>query len=242
MAFPAERKALIEVCRDTRFRGEGLLGLSGVHFLRLLRVIERPQRLDLRPGAKAIADILEERILNGRVVPEETLAGARWVYQSRRGGRFEMPASSSLVRSLGAFDAYIRSFAASGDLIVIDEPEMNLHPAAQLMLAEVLGLLVHGGVNIVLTTHSPYIVDHVNNLVEAGSVPAAKRAGLAQEFKLRKTEAFLDESNVAAYLFAEDGRVSPIFNRETRIIDWSTFGAVSEEMTNLHPEIYSAAE
>jgi hypothetical protein len=241
VAFPAERKALTELCRDPQFRAEDLFSLSGVHFLKLLRLFARVRRFDPRFGSEPIAGILEERILDGRVVLEETPAGGRWVYQSNSGGRFEMPAASSLVRSLGGFDAYLRLFAAPGDLILIDEPEMNAHPDAQLVLAEILGLLVNSGVNVILTTHSPYIIDHINNLLGASNVPLQKQDELAKQFKLQRKEAFLKSADVAGYLFGEQGDVKLAFNAETQTIDWSTFGAVSEQVTNLYPEILSAS-
>jgi AAA15 family ATPase/GTPase len=151
-----------------------------------------------------------------------------------------MPAASSLVRSLGGFDAYLRLFAAPGDLILIDEPEMNAHPDAQLVLAEILGLLVNSSVNVILTTHSPYIIDHINNLLGASNVPLQKQDELAKQFKLQRKEAFLKSADVAGYLFGEQGDVKLASNAETEI-DWSTFGAVSEQVTNLYPEILSAS-
>jgi hypothetical protein len=212
-----------------------------VHYLKLLRLFARVRRFDPRFGSKRIAAILEDRILDGRVVPEETPAGGQWVYQSNVGAHFKIPAASSLVRSLGGFDAYVRSFATPGDLIVIDEPEMNAHPDAQLTLVEVLGLLVNSGVNVILTTHSPYIVDHINNLLGASTVPLGKQDELAKQFKLQEKDAFLKLEDVAGYLFGEQGDVNLAFNPETRTIDWSTFGAVSEQVTNLYPEILSAS-
>jgi predicted ATPase len=52
-------------------------------------------------------------------------------------------------------------------LILLEEPEMGVHPRR---LGEIVGLLreitkgTHGGhpAQIVLTTHSPYLLDHIN--------------------------------------------------------------------------------
>ena len=46
---------------------------------------------------------------------------------------------------------------------------------------------------------------------------------------------------MAGYLFGEQGDVKLASNAETEAIDWSTFGAVSEQVTNLYPEILSAS-
>ena len=62
---------------------------------------------------------------------------------------------------------YLRYLAEPDDLIVIDEPEMNLHPAAQVEIIEFLAMLVNAGLNVLITTHSPYIIDHISNLIVA---------------------------------------------------------------------------
>nr|WP_321280735.1 AAA family ATPase [uncultured Vibrio sp.] len=44
-------------------------------------------------------------------------------------------------------------------LIVIDEPEVNLHPEWQVEYAKVIADLVRVGVTVIITTHSPYMID-----------------------------------------------------------------------------------
>jgi len=56
--------------------------------------------------------------------------------------------------------AYAQAFGQSDGLIlVIDEPEAHLHPLAQEWLASRLDGLATNGLQVVLTTHSPYFVD-----------------------------------------------------------------------------------
>jgi predicted ATPase len=50
--------------------------------------------------------------------------------------------------------------------LIIDEPEMNLHPEAQVKLLEILTMAVNRGLKVLITTHSPYITDHLTNLME----------------------------------------------------------------------------
>jgi hypothetical protein len=241
IAFPAERKALIELCHDANFRGEGLFSRTGVHFLQLLRLLAFVQFAPQEKGSVPIAEVLEDELLGGRVEAEKGLAGSRWVYQSKEGLRLELPAASSLVRSLGGFNAYLRLFARPGDLIVIDEPEMNAHPDAQLAITEVLCRLVNAGVNVILTTHSPYIVDHINNLMEAAELSQEKQSDIASRFKLGGKDAFISTENVACYEFSEDGKIRDRLGRSDRIIDWSTFGDVSDRISNLYTDILDAS-
>ena len=53
----------------------------------------------------------------------------------------------------------------SGDMLMIDEPELNLHPESQRKLAKLLVLLVNKGVRVFITTHSDYIIREFNTLL-----------------------------------------------------------------------------
>ena len=49
------------------------------------------------------------------------------------------------------------------DVIILDEPEIHLHPQWQIAYAELIVLLQkHFDLSVVVTTHSPYFVDAIN--------------------------------------------------------------------------------
>ena len=48
---------------------------------------------------------------------------------------------------------------------MIDEPELNIHPENQREIARLLARLVNAGLNIVISTHSDYIVRELNSLI-----------------------------------------------------------------------------
>ena len=52
-----------------------------------------------------------------------------------------------------------------GDLLIIDEPELNLHPENQRRVARLLARLVNLGIKIFITTHSDYIIKELNTLI-----------------------------------------------------------------------------
>ena len=72
---------------------------------------------------------------------------------------------SSAIKSLVALDLYLRHIAQPDDMLMIDEPELNLHPDNQRCMARLLARLVNKGVNIFITTHSDYILKEINNLL-----------------------------------------------------------------------------
>ena len=50
-------------------------------------------------------------------------------------------------------------FLRQGNIVIIDEPEVHLHPKWQLLYAEIIICLVQQGTHVIVTTHSPYILE-----------------------------------------------------------------------------------
>ena len=76
-----------------------------------------------------------------------------------------MVESSSTVRSLVDLGFYLHHVAQKGSLLMVDEPELNLHPANQRRIARLFARLVNLGVKVFITTHSDYIVKELNTLI-----------------------------------------------------------------------------
>lgn len=79
--------------------------------------------------------------------------------------KLSMDESSSAVRSLLDIGFYIKHIAQVGDLLIIDEPELNLHPENQRKIARLLAILVNVGIRVFITTHSDYIIKELNLLI-----------------------------------------------------------------------------
>ena len=73
--------------------------------------------------------------------------------------------SSSAVRSLLDIGFYLKHIAQPGDLLMIDEPELNLHPENQRRVARLLARLVNLGIRVFVTTHSDYLIKELNTLI-----------------------------------------------------------------------------
>lgn len=72
----------------------------------------------------------------------------------------ELGTGQSQVLALAFAYAYAMAYGQSdGTILVIDEPEANLHPLAQRWLATRLNTLSAPGLQVVITTHSPHFVD-----------------------------------------------------------------------------------
>lgn len=79
--------------------------------------------------------------------------------------RLSMDESSSAVRSLLDIGFYLRHEAQIGDLLIVDEPELNLHPENQRRIAKLFARLINIGIKVFITTHSDYIIKEINTLI-----------------------------------------------------------------------------
>jgi len=79
--------------------------------------------------------------------------------------KLTMDESSSSVRSLLDIGFYLKHQAEKGDLLIIDEPELNLHPENQRRMARLFSRLINIGLNVFITTHSDYIIKELNTLI-----------------------------------------------------------------------------
>ncbi len=115
--------------------------------------------------AKECPDILDEfsDIVGGSYLIAET----DMLYFIPKGTNIKltMGESSSSVRSLLVLAFYLSHLAAKGDLLIIDEPELNLHPENQRRMARLFSRLVNIGIKVFITTHSDYIVKELNTLI-----------------------------------------------------------------------------
>lgn len=110
--------------------------------------------------------------------------------------------------------------------IYFDEPEAHLHPGAQRIVMEIVAALVRSGAQVILTTHSPYILYALNNFLTAGEV-LDKGRKLPPELP---TEVALLPQQVAAYCFNSDGQARDIMDREVGLVDSNELNRVAEDL------------
>jgi len=71
----------------------------------------------------------------------------------------ELGTGQQQILALSFAHAYAKSFLGQGLIFIIDEPEAHLHPLAQKWLAKRMFKMAENGLQIILTTHSPFFID-----------------------------------------------------------------------------------
>ncbi|AYQ57128.1 hypothetical protein MS2017_1440 [Bathymodiolus thermophilus thioautotrophic gill symbiont] len=80
---------------------------------------------------------------------------------------------ASGIKSFGILQMLLSAnFLDERTLVVLDEPEVHLHPKWQLKYAEIIVLLVENNISVLVTTHSPYMIEALERYSEKYKVGA----------------------------------------------------------------------
>ena len=178
----------------------------------------------------ALADAIEQKIQRGnrtRLKPTR-LGGQEIKVDVKRGLSIDLYNASSSIKQLAPLLLYLRFRAAPNGFLIIDEPEMGLHPESQARLLEALAILVNLGVRVLVTTHSPYIMAHLNNLAHGDVEHPRRLKKQAPSLYLGDERAFLPMSKISAYEM-QGGELRSLKDPDYGV-RWDTLSDVSVEL------------
>lgn len=98
--------------------------------------------------------------------------------------------------------------------IVVEEPELNLFPTHQVaLIRKIISGMNKNNSNIVITTHSPYILSVIDNMILANDIynNAKENKNIQKKItNIVKKNEFIDFNDVASYCFDNKGNVTDI--------------------------------
>ena len=257
--MPAERNGLHLFFRELSMRRAALLhhaSRNNIDIGELLRDVIRSRyalpiadyidwlntlserQLSKSQGFHACAEQLKRSLAGGayRVDPQTGAIDFR-PYRIRRDERpsssMGLHIASSTVKSLFGLWFYLEHQASPGDILMIDEPELNIHPDNQRKIARLLARLVNAGVNVVISTHSDYIVREFNNLIMLSQDSGQK---LLKKHRYDADEVLRPEQ-IGAYLF-DHQTIQPFQVTPDDGIYATTFDQVIRELNQANDDIY----
>ena len=215
----------------------------------------------LEDASKADSFLVEKhpRILNdfADIIGGEYIAGSDdtiYFKPARQRMKLTMDESSSAARSLLDIGFYLRHVAAPGQMLMVDEPELNLHPENQRRIARLLARLVNVGIRVFITTHSDYIIRELNTLIMLNhDKPHLKRIARANGYQ---EDDLISSNQVRVYMAQED--LMPLEKDQKRRrrghtlvpadidpqlgIEASSFDKTIDQMNNILEDIVWGAE
>ncbi len=171
---------------------------------------------------------LESQMFGGQIVAKPSRT--RWpkIYFRYKEKDMPMHTAASSIKNLAVFLLYIEHAAKQNEIIILEEPETDLHPNNQRLLARFIARLVNAGLRILVTTHSPYFLEQLSHCVLSGMINNKKSA------KVLSVGESLKPDDVATYTFrSHDGgyQVVPISLS-------SEAGIPQDEFTSTDDDLY----
>lgn len=147
--------------------------------------------------------------------------------------------ASSTVKTFFSLVFYLEHLAKKGDTLIIDEPELNLHPDNQRKMARILSIISNRNIKVIVSTHSDYFIRELNNLIMLNDNFKSKK-------DLMKKYHYLDEmvlslDNVNAYMLNKN-EISLMEKDKKEGIIATTFDEVICNMNSISDEIYYRKE
>ena len=175
--------ALIALAPTAPLRGISMPPMPGMasEFYALLL------RLKRREGPFGKMSDLFKEVIEGDVVlePLKVPEGkSKMVYRFKfkdRESSVDLIHAASMIKELAPIYLVVRELVDKGHLLIVEEPESHLHPAAQVKLMEVFARLVREGLNMLITTHSDILLRKLAHLMMEGSAEAGANVGLKPE-------------------------------------------------------------
>lgn len=155
-----------------------------------------------------IIKMLETNIIDGQIdVNEETshiYYKPKHIYNSDV-SEFAIYLSSAVITELAPLILFLKYYGNYKN-IIMEEPEISLHPYLQQQLTRVFIKLVNSGKNVLITTHSDTIVQHINNMIKLNANEKERQKKLMKKYKYDEDD-IISEDKIRMYQFdtKEDG-------------------------------------
>ena len=206
-----------------------------INFLsQMPRVMERQTRKNNK--FIQLAEDIEKNFLCGEYKVKDN---KKIVYVTENGKELELYTSSSLVKTVVGIINYLKYFAVKGDYFLIDEPELNLHPENQRKIARIFARMINYGINIVMTTHSPYIINELNNLIMLNKVSVTDKERIMNGNGIAE-DSIIKIKDISSYL-VKNNEIKEM-NKGEFGLEVESFNETVDNLNNLSDDIYSSIE
>ena len=240
--MPPSRGSLIAVPDKTRLDIQNVMGmyqefLSDLSYLKSRETNRKPST-----NLKTAQLILQKEILQGDIIIKES----ELVYHVNT---IDIPitAAASSIKEISPFALMIQKKVLGNYSVLFEEPESHLHPELQVKVAELMGYALQEGTHLQITTHSDYILRHLNDLIR---LHLLKKLMTDEDFTsyCEKTRynpnITINPLDVAAfYLFVDEHGNSIIKQQDTsKGIPFDTFEEVIKSQMGRSVDLYEQVE
>ena len=201
-------KALVESALKDKFNlgtvQKNLLTRPNSDFLTKLSGITGDDRSDAKKEnlfnrTQAAVRIIEKNIIKGQVSVSDLPAHEIFYHPRETDLQLPMFVTSGVVTEMTPLLLFFRNGVA--ETVLIEEPEISMHPQLQCEMARVLVRLANYEIPVFVTTHSDLIIQHINNMIKLAATP--DRDSIAKKLGYEECD-WIERDKVRVYQFDVD--------------------------------------
>jgi len=205
------------------------------YIIRLNKLEEYENKEETEIYKNLVKNINIQNIIEGEII----IKSNQIIYKSENDLELNMGLVSSTVKTLAGFFLYLKYQAQTGDIVFIDEIELNLHPENQRKIIKLINYLSKQGIKFIISTHSPIVTEEIDNML------------LFEKFKDKINSEEMKEYGINSEygLKTSDINVFHLYNKTVEKIkendgefEIETFNSVLEETDNLYQTLLFYAE
>lgn len=153
---------------------------------------------DTMRASRVLPDL--QALIDGEVAYDKTERD--FVFRRPSGASISIKNTASGIKVFGLLKMLVANeFVAKNTALIFDEPENHLHPKWQLKLAQVLLKLVESGVYVLVSSHSPYLIEALKRGVDRSGLATEARFALAEDKCIQDEDRLSDIFSVLAEPF-----------------------------------------
>jgi len=205
------------------------------YIIRLNQLEEYENKDETEIYRNLVKDIDIQNIIEGEII----IKSNQIIYKNENDLELNMGLVSSTVKTLAGFFLYLKYQAQKGDIVFIDEIELNLHPENQRKLVKLINYLSKQGIKFIISTHSPIITEEIDNMLLFEKVKNKISKEEMKEYQLNE-EYGLKSSDIN--VFHLHNKTVEKIKENNGEFEIETFNSVLEETDNLYQTLLVYAE
>ena len=197
------------------------------YIIRLNKLEEYENKEETEIYKNLVKNINIQNIIEGEII----IKSNQIIYKNENNLKLNMGLVSSTVKTLAGFFLYLKYQAQKGDIIFIDEIELNLHPENQRKIMKLINYLSKQGIKFIISTHSPIITEEIDNMLLFEKVKDKINSEEMKEYGIN-SEYGLKTSDINVF-HLHNKTVEKIKEKNGKF-EIETFNTVLEETDNLY--------
>ena len=205
------------------------------YIIRLNKLEEYENKEETEIYKNLVKNINIQNIIEGEII----IKSNQIIYKNENDLRLNMGLVSSTVKTLAGFFLYLKYQAQKGDIVFIDEIELNLHPENQRKIMKLINYLSKQGIKFIISTHSPIITEEIDNMLLFEKVKDKINSEEMKEYGIN-SEYGLKTSDIN--VFHLHNKTVEKIKEKNGEFEIETFNTVLEETDNLYQTLLFYAE